>query len=88
MRTVKRASPVGREVDLRTACWTVSGKQMKGDKEHRVPLPERALEIFAELPRNARSDAVFPGRSNGAFMNQDAMADVLAELPPRFTLGS
>ena len=24
---------------------------MKGDKEHRVPLPERVLEILAELPR-------------------------------------
>jgi integrase len=74
------------EVDLRTGVWTVPGERMKGDKEHRVPLPERALEIFAELPRDARSDAVFPGRSNGAFINQDAMADVLAKLRPGFTV--
>ena len=53
---------------------------MKGDKEHRVPLSDRALAILAELPREAGSDAVFPGRSDGGFMNQDAMADVLAKL--------
>lgn len=29
---------------------------------------------------------MFPGRSNGAFINQDAMADVLAKLRPGFTV--
>ena len=56
---------------------------MKGGKEHRVPLSDRALAILAELPREAGSDAVFPGRSAGGFMNQDAMADVLAKLRRR-----
>ena len=68
------------EVDLRAGVWTIPGERMKGDKEHRVPLADRALAILAELPRAAGTDAVFPGRSNGAFINQDAMADVLAKL--------
>src|SRR5215207_6571028 len=74
------------EVDLRTGVWAVPGERMKGEKEHRVPLPERVLAILAELPREGGSDAVFPGRSAGGFVNQDAMADVLAKLRPGFTV--
>src|SRR4029079_2843708 len=74
------------EVDLRTGVWTVPGERMKGDKEHRVPLSERALEILVELPRESGSDAVFSGRSYGGVLNQDAMADVLAKLRLGFTV--
>src|SRR5215207_7374880 len=70
------------EVDLRTGVWTVQGERMKGEKEHRVPLPDRVQEILAELPREAGADALFPGRSAGGFLNQDAMADVLGKLRP------
>lgn len=40
-----------------------------------MPLSDWALAILAELPRDVEVDAVFPGRSAGGFMNQDAMAD-------------
>jgi integrase len=36
---------------------------MKGKREHRVPLSERALEILNALPRE--SDFVFPGGRKG-----------------------
>ena len=39
------------EVDLRAGVWTIPGERMKGDKEHRVPLSDRALAILVELPR-------------------------------------
>jgi integrase len=74
------------EVDLRTGVWAVPGERMKGDKEHRVPLSDRALVILAELPRESERDAVFPGRSAGGFLNQDAMADVLTKLRPGITV--
>jgi integrase len=66
------------EFDLNAGTWTIPGERMKGDKEHRVPLSDRALAILAELPREG--DAVFPGKAAGGFLNQDAMADVLAKL--------
>jgi integrase len=72
------------EFDLAGCVWTIPGERMKGDKEHRVPLSGRALAILCELPRHG--DAVFGGRSNGGFMNQDAMADVLTKLRPGFTV--
>jgi len=74
------------EVDLRAGVWTIPGERMKGDKEHRVPLSDRALATLLELPRGAGIDAVFTGRSAGGFLNQDAMADVLAKLRPGMTV--
>jgi integrase len=60
--------------------WVVPEERMKGGKEHKVPLSDRALAILAELPRDTEVDVVFPGRSAGGFLNQDAMADSLAKL--------
>jgi integrase len=71
------------EIDFAARVWTIPGERMKGGKEHRVPLSDRALAILRELPRGG--GAVFGGRSNGGFMNQDAMADVLAKLRSRET---
>jgi integrase len=74
------------EIKFADSFWLVPAERMKSGKEHRVPLSARALAILAELPREAGSDAVFPGRSNGRFINQDAMADVLAKLRPDVTV--
>jgi integrase len=73
------------EFDLNAGVWTVPGDRMKTGKDHRVPLSGRALAILRELPRDG-SDAAFPGRSAGGFLNQDAMADVLAKLRPDVTV--
>ena len=51
-----------------------------------MPLSDWALAILAELPRDVEIDAMFPGRSAGGFMNQDAMADTLAKLRGRVTV--
>lgn len=43
------------EVDAKAAVWTIPAERMKAGKEHRVPLPSRALEILeatAKLGRN------------------------------------
>src|SRR5215207_8000904 len=63
------------EFDLDGRVWAIPGERMKGDKDHRVPLSHQTLALLRELPRDG--DAVFAGRSNGGFLNQDAMADVL-----------
>ena len=39
------------EIDLAAKTWTIPAGRMKAEKEHRVPLPARALEILAALPR-------------------------------------
>lgn len=48
------------EVDERTRVWTVPGDRMKGGREHRVPLSERALELLAAVKLLSRGEYVFP----------------------------
>ena len=70
------------EIDPAARVWTVPGERMKGGKEHRVPLSERALAILAALPREGGSDAVFPGRAKGGFINEKAMHRFAGEAVP------
>jgi len=46
------------EIDLAAKTWTIPAGRMKAEKEHRVPLPARALEILAALPRE--DEPLFP----------------------------
>jgi integrase len=61
--TASRAGEVvgarGSEIDLVARTWTIPGSRMKSGREHRVPLPDKALAILAELPREG--ELVFPG---------------------------
>lgn len=52
------------EVDLEKAIWTIPAGRMKAGKEHRVPLPLRAVEILeAVKPLNKAS--LFPAGKHG-----------------------
>jgi integrase len=39
------------EIDQTAKCWTVPGSRMKGGKEHRVPLSDRAMAIIKAADR-------------------------------------
>jgi integrase len=49
------------EINLDTKVWTVPGGRMKMGKEHRVPLPPKAVKILEEMKQQRVSDYVFPG---------------------------
>lgn len=66
------------EIDLKTKVWTVPASRMKGQKEHRVPLSERAVEILEALPRE--TDHVFPGGRKDSQISNMAMAQVLKRM--------
>jgi integrase len=65
------------EIDFQTKVWTVPPERMKGGREHRVPLSERALIIFVELREARMSEFVFPGLKHGRPLNNSAFEDVL-----------
>src|SRR5262249_15747077 len=44
------------EFDLAAKIWTIPAARMKMDKEHRVPLSQRAVEILKSLPRESTGD--------------------------------
>lgn len=49
------------EIDLERALWIVPAERMKGQREHRVPLGDRAVEVL-ELVRRIGGAYVFPGQ--------------------------
>jgi integrase len=53
------------EFDLKAKVWKVPASRMKGNREHRVPLCERAVEIVEDLAKVKVSDLVFPGAKPG-----------------------
>ena len=51
------------EIDANSRTWTIPSERMKADREHRVPLSARAMEILAEASTlDVGSGFVFPSR--------------------------
>ena len=65
------------EIDLTTKTWTIPADRMKADREHRVPLCDRALDILASLPREDGNDHVFIGGRKGRGLSNMAMLELL-----------
>lgn len=66
------------EFDLEGGLWIIPASRMKADKEHRVPLCTRGLEILDSLPRESRF--VFPGARANKPLSNMAMLELLRGL--------
>lgn len=53
------------EIDMDKALWVIPATRMKMGKEHRVPLPARAMELLKALPRLEGNPLVFPAARGG-----------------------
>lgn len=71
------------EVDLKAKTWTIPAERMKADKEHVIPLSDRAVEILKAQPEV--SDFVFPGISLKRPMTTAAGMKLIKELHPGIT---
>jgi integrase len=65
------------EIDFQAEVWTVPPERMKGGREHRVPLSDRAIAILAELHQVRVSEFVFPGFKRGKPLSNMALEAVL-----------
>jgi integrase len=65
-RTSEAIGATWPEIDLKSQVWTVPANRIKGGKEHRVPLSNRAVELLEALPRETDNPHVFIGPSAGA----------------------
>jgi integrase len=74
------------EISLQDKTWTVPAGRMKGGKEHRVPLSERAIELLHALPREDGNDFVFIGARAGSGLGPQSLVQVLKSKHPDFTV--
>lgn len=65
------------EFDLDAAVWTVPEGRMKGEREHRVPLPKAAVAILRELFATTPGDLVFPGLKPGRPISEATMTKAM-----------
>jgi integrase len=65
------------EFDLQAKVWTVPASRMKAQREHRVPLSDRAVQIIEEMQKAKRGDYVFPGGREGKPLSNAAMLALL-----------
>ena len=81
-RTNETLGIVWSEVELAKRVWVIPAKRMKASYEHRIPLPERAVEILNEMEkmRTAHNPHIFPGRARGKSLSHVAMAHVLRRM--------
>jgi integrase len=54
------------EIDLNERLWIIPPERMKGGREHRVPLSNRAIEILKQMQAVRLNSFVFPGRGEDA----------------------
>jgi len=59
--------------------WTVPASRMKAHREHRVPLPDQAVNLLAKLPR-VDSDLLFPGERSGRPLSNMALLMMLRRM--------
>jgi integrase len=67
------------EIGAREKLWTLSAERMKSDREHRVPLTARALDLIEEMKtvRLVEDKFIFPGGKKGKTLSDAAMAAVI-----------
>ncbi len=68
------------EFDLEKRIWTVPAARMKANKEHRVPLSDRAMEILNAMNEVKVSDFVFAGKKADKGLSGMALEMVLRRL--------
>ena len=67
------------EIELGEATWTIPGSRTKTGRQHRVPLPTRAVELLVEADRfRDRSGLVFPS-TTGREMSDATISKLLRE---------
>ena len=64
------------EIDLEARLWTIPAERMKAGRQHRVPLSVQALAVLDQARRRGDGDLVFPSRTTGRQMSNNALGDI------------
>ena len=72
-RTAETLGAQWSEIDFEARLWTVPAERIKGGREHRVPLSDRAVAILQSLPRELGNPRVFISARQGKPLAEVAM---------------
>ncbi|MFC0131505.1 integrase [Massilia eurypsychrophila] len=76
-RTSETIKATFAEFDLEAKVWVIPPARMKADREHRVPLSDRACAIVERMANSAENDFVFPGRKKDSSLTNMAMLELV-----------
>ena len=79
-RTSETLNAIYSEIDLKTKIWSIPAPRMKGDREHRIPLSDRAIAILEDMKVDKKSDYIFPGARRGRPLSNMSMLTVLRRM--------
>jgi integrase len=82
LRTREALGARWEEFDLAGRIWTVPAVRMKGRREHRVPLSDRAIAIVEEMASIRSGPFVFPGQQPSRPLSSMVMLDQLRRMAP------
>lgn len=68
------------EIDLKAAVWTVPADRMKSKREHRIPLPDSAVQILNTLPHIEGNPYLFPGSRQDKPLSNMALLQIMRGL--------
>ena len=74
------------EIDFKQAMWVIPPERMKGGREHKVPLSQRAVVILKQMGEMRVSEFVFPGQSKNRPISNFGMRRLLCKLRPGVTV--
>jgi integrase len=80
VRTSETIGATWGEIDLKAKTWTIPPTRTKAEREHRVPLSARALEILQSLPREKGNPHLFIGARKGKGLSVITMLELLRGL--------
>ena len=83
-RTGKSIGAVWSEIDLKARVWVIPAARTKTNREHRVPLSARAVELLTALPRRGRY--VFAAGTRDEPLNHTALGGLLKAMRPSTTV--
>jgi integrase len=69
-----------KEVDLGQKLWVIPASRMKVNKEHRVPLCDRAVEILNRMGDLGSGEFIFPGTKRGCQLSDRSFAKLMGRM--------
>lgn len=71
---------VWEEFDLEAGIWIVPPERMKAGKEHRIPLPEKAIQLLKKQKELFPTGYAFPGMKEGKPLSDMSLTAVLRRM--------